>query len=121
MFACGCDIPAKQRQIVPDSREIPSNEMVDILYELHLVDGMVALRMIEIGGHTTLESGYTTDSLLYESVFKKHNITREYFEETLQWYFQNHSDTLNVIYDRVITRINMEKTDYEKASMEQND
>lgn len=81
---------------------IPPDKMEKIIYDVHIVDAIVASKIIK---NPTRES----DSLLYSSIFEKHNVTRADFENTLLYYVNYNFDTLNAIYDRVINRFNTEK------------
>lgn len=81
---------------------VPQDKLELIIYDIHITDAIVASKMMK---NSTPE----TDSILYESIFRKHNCSRQDFENTLLFYINNKFDSLISIYDRVINRINTEK------------
>ncbi|HOZ29853.1 MAG TPA: DUF4296 domain-containing protein [Bacteroidales bacterium] len=82
---------------------IPKDSLELIIYDIHLSDAIITSQVMKT------KDNKIADSLLYVSVFAKHNYTREQFEQTLLYYVHNEMDTLNKIYDRVIDRFNLEK------------
>jgi len=82
---------------------IPKDSFELLIYDVHLADAIITSKIMKT------KDNKLADSLLYVSVFKKHNYTREQFEQTLLYYVHNKMDTLNKIYDRVIDRFNQEK------------
>ncbi len=111
MAVVSCKTPGKQEQIVPEERKLSAETMENIFYEMHLVDAMVSLQMVNVNGHTSLTQ-YQVDSLLYESIYEKYNCTRESFEESVLWYLQNQNRKLKDIYENVVDRFNLEMTKY---------
>lgn len=102
-----CDMPSKQKQLVPKERMLEEETMENIFYEMHIADAMVSLHMVQVDGHTSL-SQYQVDSLIYESIYDKYNCTRESFEESILWYLQNKPEKLKVMYEHVVERFNQE-------------
>ncbi|MDD3739852.1 MAG: DUF4296 domain-containing protein [Bacteroidales bacterium] len=82
---------------------IPKDSLELLIYDIHLADAIITSKIMKT------KDNKLVDSLLYVSVFEKHNYTREQFEQTLLYYVHNRMDTLNTIYDRVIDRFNLEK------------
>lgn len=107
MMLASCNMPTKQKQLVPEERMLDEEVMENIFYEMHVADAMVSLHMVQIDGHISL-SQYQVDSLIYESIYDKYNCTRESFEESILWYLQNDPEQLNVMYEHVVERFNQE-------------
>lgn len=82
---------------------VPKEKLELIIYDIHLADAIITTKIMKTKNNTIV------DSLIYESVFIKHEYTREQFENTMLYYIHNEIDTLNAIYDRVIMRCNIEK------------
>lgn len=68
-----------------------------------MIDMMMAESMLSNNYQTF--RGDTTKLALYESVFKKHHISRELYDSSLIWYGQN-LDIYMKVYDRALTDIN---------------
>ena len=100
-----CDMPSKQKQLVPKERMLEEETMENIFYEMHIADAMVSLHMVQVDGHTSL-SQYQVDSLIYESIYDKYNCTRESFEESILWYLENDPNKLRSMYERIVERFN---------------
>ena len=107
LLLASCDMPDKQKQLVPEERRLEEETMENIFFEMNVVDAMVTLHMVQVDGHTTLTQ-YQVDSLIYESIYDKYGCTRESFEESILWYLQNEPGKLKVIYDHVVERFNQE-------------
>lgn len=102
-----CNMPGKQKQLVPEERMLDEEVMENIFYEMHVADAMVSLHMVQVDGHTSLTQ-YKIDSLLYESIYDKYGCSRESFEESILWYLQNKPEQMKVIYEHVVERFNQE-------------
>ena len=105
MFLASCNMPDKQKQLVPEERRLEEETMENIFYEMHLADAMVSLRLVQVDGHTSLTQ-YQVDSLIYESIYDKYGCTRESFEESILWYLENEPNKLRGIYERIVERFN---------------
>ena len=88
------------------SHVIPQGEMEEILIDIHLAEAILQ-------DNTTNFNRSTDREALYESVFRKHNITRHQFDTSLYWYGMN-SEQYVKIYDRLIKRLDEQKKDVEK-------
>ena len=88
--------PQGENIIPPDSLEM-------IIYDVHLADAIITSKIMKTNNNVV------TDSLVYLSVFRKYNYTRDQFEQTMLYYVHNNIDSLNSIYDRVINRYSIEK------------
>lgn len=102
-----CNMPDKQKQLVPKERMLEEETMENIFYEMNIADAVVSLRMVQVNGHTSLTQ-YQVDSLIYESIYDKYNCTRESFEESILWYLQNKPEQLKVMYEHVVERFNQD-------------
>lgn len=107
MFLASCNMPDKQKQLVPEERRLEEETMENIFFEMNVVDAMVTLHMVQVDGHISLTQ-YQVDSLIYESIYDKYGCTRESFEESILWYLQNEPAKLKDIYEHVVERFNQE-------------
>lgn len=95
---------SKPKYSTPTGEDIiPKDSLELLIYDIHLADAIITSKIMKT------KDNKLADSLLYVSVFEKHNYTREQFEQTLLYYVHNQMDTLNKMYDRVIDRFNLEK------------
>lgn len=81
---------------------LSSNEMRDVLYDLHRADGV-----IQVAGYN-----YSHDQELagyYKNILDKHGITQADFDSSLTWY-TNNPQIFNKVYPKVIERL---ENDYE--------
>jgi hypothetical protein len=90
------ETPIGENVIPPDSLEL-------MIYDVHLADAIITSKIMKTKDNAVV------DSLVYVSVFKKYNYTREQFEQTLLYYVHHEMDSLNAIYERVINRYSVEK------------
>ncbi len=74
---------------------ISEKDMEDLLFDIHLTEA-------EIDDNSTLQNTKQKEKLL-NSVFSKHQITREQFDTSLVWYAA-HLDEYVKIYDRLVNR-----------------
>lgn len=105
MFLSSCKLPGSQPDTIDDSRQIAPETMENILYEMHLADAIVAMQMVKIDNQKQITQ-YQADSLIYESIYNKYNCSGEALEESILWYLQNDSKTLQNIYENVVERYN---------------
>lgn len=82
---------------------IPADSLELIIYDIHLADAIITSKIMKTNDNVLV------DSLVYVSVFKKYNYTRDQFEKTMLYYVHNEMDSLNSIYERVINRYSVEK------------
>ncbi len=81
---------------------LSSSKMEDVLYDIHMADGVLAMKGYQ-SGHNTEGGKY------YESVLQKHGITQAQFDSSLVWYTDN-PQRFNKIYPKVITRLENTKS-----------
>lgn len=79
---------------------IQPKQMEDILVDYHLARAMAEVQGIrqDFGGHDY------TQTLLIESVLRKHKVTRAQFDSSLVYYYKR-SDRFKPMYDRVAERL----------------
>ncbi|MGC8864472.1 MAG: DUF4296 domain-containing protein [Bacteroidales bacterium] len=97
LWTAGCKNPAKE----PSPPGILNREeFTNLLFDLHLADGWFAIRRAQGDEPKVLATR------LYDSVFASHKITREQFEQSMEWYAAR-PQVLDKIYDELIHRINV--------------
>ena len=75
---------------------IPEKELVPLLVDIYLADGLLANQKIKMQ-FSSLDS-----IAAYYQVIEKHGFTKERMDNTMQYYFIMDSKTLNKIYDQVL-------------------
>ncbi len=83
---------------------IRTGKMEDVLYDLHVAEGIIYARGYAYG-HDSLVAKY------YESVLAKHGITQAEFDSSLVWY-TDHPLRFNRIYPKVIARLEADQQVY---------
>lgn len=76
-------------------------KLEQITYDIHIADAMVSTNVLRID-----ETNRLKDTLIYESIFIKYGCTREQFEQTLLFYTHAHTDSLSIMYDRILEKLN---------------
>jgi hypothetical protein len=80
-----------------DSRNlIPEKELVSVLVDIHLTDGLLSIPKINVWA-SKLDSITT-----YYHVIEKHGYTKRMMDRTLNYYFVNNPKELSKIYDQVL-------------------
>jgi len=80
-----------------DSRNlIPAKELVSVLVDIHLTDGLITIPKINAWA-SKLDSITT-----YYQVIEKHGYTKQMMDRTLNYYFVNDPKELSKIYDQVL-------------------
>jgi len=82
---------------------IPTDKLELIIYDIHLADAIITSKIMKTNNNSYV------DSMMYVSIFEKHNYSREDFENTILFYVHNNLDSLDSIYVRVINRFNIEQ------------
>lgn len=82
--------------------EIPPDVFEDIIYDIYIVDALILSDIVKFD-HENI------DSIMYESVFKKHNYTYRQFENTISYYTHYNLDSMEIIISNVMDRFNIEK------------
>ena len=78
---------------------IPENELVPLLTDIYLTDGLIGMPRI-IMKYPPIDSLST-----YTNVIEKHGYTKEALDKTLKYYFVKNPKKLIKIYDRVLSRL----------------
>ncbi|MDR2009625.1 MAG: DUF4296 domain-containing protein [Bacteroidales bacterium] len=74
-----------------------------ILYDIHLSDAIITT------GVYNPANDILTDTLIYESIYKKYSYSRKQIDESLLYYMHNQIDSLYAVYDRIFERLSREK------------
>jgi hypothetical protein len=93
---------------------IPQKELISILTDIHLADGLLALPRINSWASSL-------DSITsYYQVIEKHGYTKEIMDKTMKYYFLKEPKILNKIYDQVLGRLSaMESLVVKESIIEQ--
>lgn len=88
---------------VPDPNTIPENviaqeKMEGILYDMHLAEGVIAINPSKGDTNARRALGY------YDQIYKKHNITKEEFKTSYDFYIK-HPVLMDSVYNDVIIRL----------------
>ena len=78
---------------------LTEEEMVTILTDIQLIEGAISKKIIN-RNITKKES-----PLYYATVFEKHNISQEQFNESISYYSEN-PEELQAIYEKVLVELN---------------
>ncbi len=89
--------------IIPDD-VLEKERMIDVLVDLQLVEGALILKRSIGQAYLPLKDFY------FNHVFEKHNINREKFERSLDFY-KSHLYLLNEIYGEVIRELRAMKNE----------
>ncbi|MBP7075439.1 MAG: DUF4296 domain-containing protein [Bacteroidales bacterium] len=79
-------------------------QMEDVIYDLHKADGIMTSGVIP-------SSGLYADSVIYHSVYVKHNTTSEQFQKSIMYYIRSDTKGLRLVYSNVIERFNHDKAE----------
>jgi len=86
---------------------IPAKELIPILTDLYLGDGLLAYPPVRI-------QFSAKDSIInYMDIIEKHGYTKESMDATLKYYFVNNPKKLQKIYDQVLARLSEIQSDIE--------
>lgn len=83
---------------------LSNQEMEDLLYELHMTDGVIDQAGM-VYGHDEEQRAY------YAVTMQKLGITQEEFDSSIVWY-THHPQTFNKIYPKVMKRLEDKKAEY---------
>ena len=98
LFAC-----AEQKENLPKDI-LSENEFGIVLQEIHLAEAN-----FELEKNKDIEKAKDELSNSYTSVYKKHNISKEKFEKTLNFYAQN-PEKLEKIYTNVLEKLTKDRS-----------
>ncbi len=94
----------KQKSVETPGQILEKKELVDIQVDLYLVEAAHNMNVLKP------DSADTEYKILFETVLKKHNITKEDYESSLRYYAID-NESLNEIYDSVLVKLtNLENT-----------
>jgi hypothetical protein len=91
-------------------RPIPAGDLVDLLTELYIADGLLAYPPIR-------NQFSTKDSTAnYLDIIQRHGFTKERMDYTIRYYFEKKPDKFENIYDQVLTKLNEKQALLEKET-----
>jgi len=102
-FGCNSGNKIKKRDI------LKNNEFISVLIDIHKADGIIQFKNLQA------ESNASDSVSLYNYVLKKHNISREKFRKTIDYYAVHNEDYL-VIYDSVQSFFNKREKELQIAA-----
>jgi hypothetical protein len=92
-----------------DSRLIPVRDLVDILSEVYIADGILSFQ-------TVRAMFWVKDSTTnYIDIIERHGFTKKRIDNTLRYYFEKNPKKLQNIYDQVLTRLEERQALLEKT------
>jgi Domain of unknown function (DUF4296) len=103
LFSCG---KKKTDFAIPDD-VIKRGEMVKILADVHIAEATINLRNVAVPDVRNLNAA------LYKNIFVKHQITKEEFTKSYNFY-SNNTELFNEMYDSVIMELNKMQAEVEK-------
>lgn len=103
MISSSCRLVEKEETLVPPEDLIPIEQMVDILVDFHLVEASLLNKQ-----HVLKDIDYQT-SRYYNFILKKHEINREKFNVSLDYYKQD-IEKMKIIYQDIVTDLNKKST-----------
>ncbi len=92
VFSC------KQKGVETPGNILEKKELVNVQVDLYLVEAAHNMNVLKI------DSADTEYKTLFETVMKKHNVTREDYESSLRYYAID-NESLNEIYDSVLVKL----------------
>jgi hypothetical protein len=92
IFSC------KQKGIETPGHILEKEELVTVQVDLYMVEAAHNMNVLKP------DSADTEYKVLFETVLKKHNITREDYESSLRYYAID-NESLNDIYDSVLVKL----------------
>jgi len=87
---------------------IPSNDLVEVLTELYVADGLLVLPPIRA------QFSKKDSTSNYLDIIQRHGYTKERMDKTIRYYFEKKPKKLENIYDQVLTRLNEKQALLEK-------
>lgn len=100
LFSCS---PTYNKQKI-----IPTRDLVDILTELYIADGLLVLPQVR-AMYANKDS--TTN---YLDIIQRHGLTKERLDNTMRYYFEKEPKKFENIYDQVLTKLNEKQALLEK-------
>lgn len=96
IFACSC---STRRSKAEHKDIIPEKELIAILTEAHLADGLLAIPDIR-RDYSNLDN-----LAIYRGIIEKHGYDEEIMEKTMKYYFMKRPKKLIKIYDKVLSQL----------------
>jgi hypothetical protein len=90
------------------NRLIPTKDLVDVLTELYVADGLLSLPPV----HFKFAAKDSTSN--YVDIIQRHGYTKERMDYTMRYYFEKKPKKLENIYDQVLTRLSEKQALLEK-------
>ncbi len=103
MISSSCRMVEKEETPMIPENLIPIEQMVDILVDFHLIEASLLNKQ-----HQLKDIDYQT-SRYYDFILKKHEITREKFNVSLDYYKQD-IEKMKIIYQDIVTDLNIKST-----------
>jgi len=91
-------LSCQQKGVEPPGHILEKKELVDVQVDLYLVEAAHNMNVLKP------DSADTEYKVLFETVLKKHNITRDDYESSLRYYAID-NESLNEIYDSVLVKL----------------
>ena len=101
LLACSSEKPKKEER--PESI-LSQEKMVAILTDVQLIEGAITKKLIDE------KEGKKHVKEVYAATFEKHNITKEVFDESME-YYQKDTEKLEKIYDEVLNELSKKKAE----------
>lgn len=109
----GIAMSCSNRSRVPDY-VIPKDQMVNIIVDMHLLDGLLSVRPIQ---HKMIE----LDTLnQYDALLQKYGYTRNDFDTSL-FYYGKKIDLYDDIYEEVLNKLTFIEAEIKEESLEKTD
>ena len=109
-----CNIEKKEKQDQVPEHIISPEQMDEVLVDIHIVEAALKYKR-GIGEKYKLYSNQ-----YFDHVFKKHNISKKQFEESLEYYYK-HEKQLDDIYENVLEELQkIKKEADEKTTIVEN-
>ncbi|MCF8226887.1 MAG: DUF4296 domain-containing protein [Bacteroidales bacterium] len=96
-----------QKKQVSGSQYIERNDLVDIIKDMHLMDGITN----DMQYYRKFNPGDSID--IYSSIFEKYNVDREAYERTIKEY-SKHPKLLDAVYDDVLMKLSIMQDELEE-------
>lgn len=96
ILACNETSNKKDKELLSDEK------LIDVIYDIHIADGLLTANVMP-------KEEMFNDTNIYYSVFEKHDISKDQFEATIEYYINNDYRKLESIYDKVLEKLNTTK------------
>ena len=85
---------------------IPKDKMVELLVDIHLADGIIAMRKFDSRKHEYQIEGY------YKYLYEKHGYNREIIDSSIRFYSRYPAE-YDIIYDEVFEKLSKIESEIE--------